>query len=134
MSKRSFITNTFLCKCPRCQEGDLYTKPFQFSKPVDMPENCPKCGQPFIPEPGFYYGAMFLSYIVSGFFFLGIVGLCIIGFGMSVNASMLVVVVMAVLVYFPLLRCSRSLWLNLMVKYDPKALETRPENAFGPKK
>lgn len=123
MSKRSFLANTFMCKCPRCQQGDLYTKPFQFSKPVDMPEKCPECGQLFLPEPGFYYGAMFLSYIVSGFFFLGVVGLCIIVFKMSVNTSMFVVLLAAVLVYFPLLRCSRSLWLNLMVKYDAKALD-----------
>lgn len=120
-----------MCKCPRCQQGDLYIKPFQLSKPVDMPEKCPKCGQLFLPEPGFYYGAMFLSYIVSGFFFLGVVGLSIIGFGMSVNAAMGIVILAALAVYFPLLRCSRSLWINLMVKYDPKALERAPESAFG---
>ena len=96
-----------------------------------MPEKCPECGQLFLPEPGFYYGAMFLSYIVSGFFFLGLVGLCIIGFGMSVNASMGVVILAALLIYFPLLRCSRSLWLNLMVKYDPDALHKKIESAFG---
>lgn len=123
--------NTLMCKCPRCQQGDLYNKPFQISKPVDMPEHCPECGQKYLPEPGFYYGAMFLSYIVSGFFFLGVVGLCIIGFGMSVNAAMGVVILVALAVYFPLLRCSRSLWLNLMVKFDPDALSNKEESALG---
>ncbi|KAA9338737.1 DUF983 domain-containing protein [Hymenobacter busanensis] len=27
-----------------------------------MPENCPVCGQAYEPEPGFYWGAMFISY------------------------------------------------------------------------
>jgi len=99
-----------------------------------MPEKCPECGQLFLPEPGFYYGAMFLSYIVSGFFFLGVVGLCIIVLKMSVNTSMFVVLLAAVLVYFPLLRCSRSLWLNLMVKYDAKALEKTSDTHVADKK
>ena len=74
MSKRNFLTNALLKKCPRCQEGDLFIKPFEFTKPLNMPERCPVCHQKFEPEPGFYYGAMFLSYIFSAFFFLGIVG------------------------------------------------------------
>ncbi|MFZ1705796.1 MAG: DUF983 domain-containing protein, partial [Saprospiraceae bacterium] len=80
------------------------------SKPLEMPEKCPSCGQLYQPEPGFYFGAMFLSYILSGFFFLGIVGFCVFGFGMSVNASMGILLLVAVLIYFPLLRFSRSLW------------------------
>ena len=133
MSKRNFVSNTFMCKCPRCQQGDLYIKPFSFAKPVDMPENCPECGQSFLPEPGFYYGAMFLSYIVSGFFFLGVVGLCIIGFGMTVNAAMGILLIVALLIYFPLLRCSRSLWINLMVRYDADAIKNKDSETYKTK-
>ncbi|MBK6364757.1 MAG: DUF983 domain-containing protein [Saprospiraceae bacterium] len=133
MSKRSFIGNTIACKCPRCQQSDLFVKPFSMSKPVDMPEKCPACGQLFIPEPGFYYGAMFLSYIVSGFLFLGIVGFLIIGFKMSVNAAMGILLLIAAALYFPLLRFSRSLWINIMIKYDPDALLKKGGSAFGSK-
>ena len=63
------LINVFNLKCPRCHEGDLFTKPFKMSDPVSMPEKCPVCGQLYMPEPGFYYGSMFLSYIVTGFFF-----------------------------------------------------------------
>jgi uncharacterized protein (DUF983 family) len=118
-------------KCPRCQEGDLFVQPFDISKPVNMPEKCPVCQQKFEPEPGFYYGAMFLSYIFSAFFFLGVIGLCLIVFKMGINTAMLVLLVTAALTYLFFLRMSRSIWINLMVKYDPNAKENKIEKGFG---
>lgn len=130
MSKRNFLLNTLLKKCPRCQEGDLFIEPFQISKPVDMPTNCPVCGQLYEPEPGFYYGSMFISYIISAFFFLGIMGTCIIVFKMSLNASMGILLVIAALTYLFFLRMSRSLWINIMVKYDKNAKENFEVKGF----
>src|SRR5437868_6395125 len=41
---------------------------------ADMPEHCPECGQPYYPEPGFYFGALFTSYALSvGLFILHVV-------------------------------------------------------------
>ncbi|MBK9734463.1 MAG: DUF983 domain-containing protein [Saprospiraceae bacterium] len=130
MSKRNFLINTLRKKCPRCQEGDLFIKPFDISKPVNMPEKCPVCNQKFEPEPGFYYGSMFLSYIVTAFFFLAVIGTCIIVFKMSLNASMAVLLIIALLTYFFFLRMSRSLWINIMVPYDPKAKEHKNPQSF----
>jgi len=106
-------------------------QPFDWSKPVNMPEMCPVCHQKYEPEPGFYYGAMFLSYILSGFFFLAIMGTCLIFLDMSLNASMGVLLVVAALTYFFFLRMSRSLWINLMVKYDPEAKKSQDVKGFG---
>ncbi|MBK8054581.1 MAG: DUF983 domain-containing protein [Saprospiraceae bacterium] len=131
MNKRNFLSNALLKKCPRCQEGDLFIKPFEFTKPLNMPEKCPVCHQKFEPEPGFYYGAMFLSYIFSAFFFLGIVGVCLIVFKLSLNLSMVVVLLIASLTYFFFLRMSRSLWINILVKYDADAKLTKSEKSFG---
>ncbi len=30
-----------------------------------MHRTCPKCGQDFMPEPGFYFGAMYFSYAIN---------------------------------------------------------------------
>ncbi|GAB3288965.1 DUF983 domain-containing protein [Hymenobacter tenuis] len=53
-------------RCPRCHEGALFThsaaNPVRFA---EMPEHCPVCGQAYEPEPGFYWGAMFISYAFS---------------------------------------------------------------------
>ncbi|MAT54037.1 MAG: DUF983 domain-containing protein [Saprospirales bacterium] len=112
----------FNLKCPRCQEGDLFeTGTFSFQKPFDMPKNCPVCGQKYFLEPGFYYGAMFISYIITGWFALIFVGTAILVFGMDWQLAFgLMVATMAVLfVWF--FRISRAIWINFNVKYQPGA-------------
>lgn len=105
-------------KCPRCRKGEMFTKPFDIKKPLEMPKACQVCGQVMEPEPGFYYGAMFISYIISGFMFL-IPGLALIFLGkFSVNQAMLLVLGIAMVSFLKLLRGSRALWLHLMVKYE----------------
>ena len=50
-------------KCPRCEKGKMFSSGlFEFSKFLNMPEKCEHCGMHFTPEPGFYYGALFVSY------------------------------------------------------------------------
>jgi uncharacterized protein (DUF983 family) len=131
MAKRNFLMNALYKKCPRCQEGDLFIAPFEFSNPVNMPEVCPVCSQKYEPEPGFYYGSMFLSYIFSAFFFLGIIGVCLIVFKLSINFSMFILLIIASLTYFFFLRMSRSLWINILVKYDPDAKDKKNVKSFG---
>jgi uncharacterized protein (DUF983 family) len=114
-----FIGNVISYKCPRCREGKIFTEPFKMSDPVNMPDNCPVCGQKTMPEPGFYYGAMFASYIFSGFFFLALAGLGIIIFKWSLELTFITIIAVFFLSYFKILRTSRSFWLNLMVKYNP---------------
>lgn len=50
-------------KCPRCREGEMFMYPlsniFKFYK---MYKECKKCGLQYEPEPGFYFGAMYISY------------------------------------------------------------------------
>jgi uncharacterized protein (DUF983 family) len=52
-------------RCPRCHEGQVFSSSALSFRFADMPEACPVCGQPTEPEPGFYYGAMFVSYAFS---------------------------------------------------------------------
>ena len=50
-------------KCPRCHRGNLFiTSVLDISGFYKMHRHCPVCEQTFEPEPGFYYGAMFISY------------------------------------------------------------------------
>jgi uncharacterized protein (DUF983 family) len=50
-------------KCPRCHQGDLFKYPLSnISRFSEMNATCPNCSAPFTPEPGFYYGALFVSY------------------------------------------------------------------------
>lgn len=109
-------------KCPRCQEGDLFeTGTFSFQKPFDMPENCPACGQKYFLGPGFYYGAMFISYGITGWLALIVVGGLIFLGVYWMTAFWIMVAIMAILfVWF--FRLARAIWINFNVKYDPDAL------------
>ena len=51
-------------RCPRCHTGKLFNYPALSFSFMEMPADCPVCHQTYEPEPGFYYGAMYIS---SGF-------------------------------------------------------------------
>ena len=68
----------------------------------------------YFPEPGFYYGAMFISYIASGFFSIGFIMLLHWVLKLSVELSFAILIAIAVLFYVFVFRISRSIWLGLM--------------------
>ena len=106
-------------RCPRCRTGALFPKgTFAFSEPFEMHTHCPRCGLDYWPEPGFYYGAMFLSYILFCFPFLGFVLLLRFGFGWSIGRSMLLLCLLAAFGFVYIFRVSRAVWLSANVKYD----------------
>lgn len=50
-------------KCPRCRTGEMFAHPATDLKRFNkMNESCPHCGVRLQPEPGFYQGAMYVSY------------------------------------------------------------------------
>lgn len=63
---RSLASALLHCKCPRCREGNIYQYPnhqvFQFAK---TNKECPVCKLQFEREPGFFFGAMYISYAFS---------------------------------------------------------------------
>ncbi len=118
--KGNKVYTTFAFKCPKCSKGDLYpTGTFSFSKPFDMNDTCNDCGQKFFPEPGFYYGSMFISYIFTGWFSIAFVLLLHWIFKWSTAASFAALITVLALFFVYIFRLSRSIWLNLMVKADP---------------
>lgn len=100
----------------------MFTEPFDLSKPLEMPDRCEVCNQKIEPEPGFYFGAMFLSYGISAWLLLFVSLTLVFYFDWSVGAAMGVVLLVSALLYLKLLRFSRSLWMHMMVKYDPMSI------------
>jgi uncharacterized protein (DUF983 family) len=63
MATKGYLAAFLQGKCPRCREGDIFTYPVaRVSKFNVMNEKCPHCGIRLEPEPGYYQGAMFVSY------------------------------------------------------------------------
>jgi uncharacterized protein (DUF983 family) len=111
----------FKLKCPKCHEEDLFeTGSFSFKNSFDMRDECPHCKFNFLPEPGFYYGAMFISYIFMGFFCIGFVAFFHWVLGWSTAASFALLIAFCALFFAYIFRLARSIWLNINYKFDPK--------------
>lgn len=50
------------CKCPHCRSESMFLYPPYHPKFNKMHRHCPNCGGDLEPEPGFYFGAMYVSY------------------------------------------------------------------------
>lgn len=121
-SSLQIIQNTLALKCPRCRTGQQFkTGTFSFDKPFDMHNTCPHCGQDYLPEPGFYYGAMFISYIFMGWFSIGLVMLLHWVFGLSTLVSFAILIALVSFFFVYIFRLARSIWLHINVGYDPEA-------------
>lgn len=113
----SRLSSIIRMTCPRCRQGKLFPK-MDVLHPLRMHKQCSVCGQRFEPEPGFYYGAMFISYVFIGFFSLGLVGLCVFYFKLSVEVSFLILFGFLAIMFLWNLRFSRSVWIHLVVRYN----------------
>ena len=70
-------------KCPACREHDVFrTKnPFNIKKVGEMFDQCPSCGNNNRVEPGFYFGAAYVSYILMVGMLMALVGVYYLVFG-----------------------------------------------------
>jgi len=119
----NFLSSVWNYKCPRCRKGDLYVKPFKMKEPLKMNDHCDHCGQKFMPEPGYYFGAMFISYIWTAWTCLAIVGFCMLVLGWSVEASFVLLIAISAISYFWVARISRSMYIHIDVKYDKEVAQ-----------
>lgn len=102
-------------KCPRCRRGDIFVFPLRrFLKFHQTNKNCPVCNLRFEKEPGFFFGAMYVSYafVVAAIAVISLLLYYIFG---DLDLWIYVSVINGVLVLFlPLIfRYSRVLYLYL---------------------
>lgn len=111
--------------CPQCRQGKMFKYPvWKISKFAKMNENCPVCGLKFEVEPGFWYGAMFVSYAntILLLVFMGVGMFYLFNDPPTVYYIVTITVMSIVLVPFNF-RVSRSVFLHLFgfVKYRGKS-------------
>lgn len=49
-------------KCPQCRREKVFAHPTYSTKFLTMHRYCPHCNMDLEPEPGFYWGAMYITY------------------------------------------------------------------------
>ena len=107
-------------RCPRCCEGKIY------AHGMKMNERCPRCGLLFEREPGYFLGALYVSYPIATAFLLTIM---YIGhwFFPEVNLGLLVLIAGVLFIPFvPMVtRYARVIW----IFFDRWAWPSRPGDA-----
>jgi uncharacterized protein (DUF983 family) len=117
-------------KCPRCHEGETFeTGSWSLLKPFEMHQRCPKCDLNYFPEPGYYYGAMFISYIWTAWFSLLFVALFHWILGWKTDTALILLGIFMALNFVYIFRVSRLMYININVHYDPKAVEKHAETS-----
>lgn len=109
----------------------MFVTPFHLKKPLQMHNRCEVCGQKFEPETGFYYGAMFISYLFIALVSFIVVGFNIFVLGLQVELSFGILLLLLAIIYIWNLRFTRSLWIHLVIKYDPNYIPSK--GTSGPK-
>ena len=100
-------------QCPRCLQGQVFATLFH------MHEQCPVCGLRFEREPGYFTGAMYLSYGVA-IIVTSPVWLIMAWLGRPLGEVLLVIGPVLVLGCPWLFRYARVLWLHLDHAVDPR--------------
>lgn len=119
--KPSLTRSVFGLKCASCRRGDMFKTPtFSYRQPFEMNPCCPKCGVDLEPEPGFYFGAMFISYAITVWPILGLMALFYWGIGWSRNLSFFISLLLTLVLFVYIFRVSRSMYLHMMVRYKPE--------------
>lgn len=88
-----------------------------------MPKNCPVCGWTFFPETGFYWGAMYMSYMLTVFssvfnvIFIGLV------FGFEIYPLIIGNTILLIILYPLFFRYARVMWLQFNTPFSREAFE-----------
>ena len=101
-------------RCPRCLEGRVW-RAF-----LTMESACPVCGLVFEREPGYFTGAMVVSYALA----VPILGAIVIGLMALARLDAVAALVIGDVAYLALVpfifRYSRVVWLHLDWRIDPE--------------
>ena len=119
-SNASTLRNIARQHCPRCRMGEIFGgSVFRIYPWPKMHERCPVCDLKFEREPGYFLGAMYISYG------LGVVCVALIAVALWAMTSWSVVkIILCASVLFlplvwPITLLARVLWLYLDWAVDP---------------
>lgn len=123
MKKGTKLYSILHFKCPQCQEGEfLVSTPYDLKKVGDVREECPVCHLKYAKEPGFYYGAMYVSYALGVALFVTVWASCNWFFtDVSVWLQIGLVVLFSIILGPYLFALSKIIWANFFIHYDKDA-------------
>ena len=120
--KQSPIYSVLNNKCPHCHEGNFFetSNPYNLRRFAVMNSRCPVCNEDFKREPGYYFGATYVSYALT----VGIgIAMYVILAGVFDIETIPFIITFSVLliVLLPVLyRSARLIWIHFFVRYKDK--------------
>lgn len=132
MKKGSKLYSILKNKCPKCNEGDFFISgnAYDLKRFSKMNSRCPVCSESFEPEPGYYFGAMYVSYAINVAVMVAVWIAAHLLFDGQLGIWWLVLISIVIgLILTPItFRISRLVWINLFVKFKVSPIS---DNKFG---
>lgn len=125
MKKGTKLYSIAYRKCPHCHEGEFMVSrnPYDLRHTGDVLARCAVCHRKFEPEPGFYYGGMYVSYGLAVAQSVAIYVIMGVLFPTTDPTTRLFWVLGALVVLAPVVYAwSKILWANLFVTFKGVAL------------
>ena len=106
-------------KCPRCHKGNFFetNNAYDLKRFMRMNDRCPVCNEDFKKEPGYYFGAAYVSYGVTVAFGLGLFLLLCVVFDVDPFDFIFIFSGILILLLPVFYRSARLIWINLFVRY-----------------
>ena len=130
--RRPLLLNILGNRCPACREGRLFAvrNPFLPKTINTMHDACPNCGADFEREPGFYFGAAYVSYaltvalwvaVLVALYTFGALGwITFTGFFDQPELFLISGIVTLVLMLPLVQRLSRSIWIHMFLRFGDR--------------
>tara|TARA_B100000900_G_scaffold30786_1_gene23354 strand:+ start:2274 stop:2666 length:393 start_codon:yes stop_codon:yes gene_type:complete len=125
LKKGAKIYSILFGVCPKCHKEPMYIikNPYHLYTTLKMHESCKHCTTKYKIEPSFFYGSMYVSYIVGVAFSVASFIITHLFLERSLKMSFAAIVITLVCFMPVIMRLSRNIWINLFMNYDPKMAE-----------
>lgn len=106
-------------KCPRCHQGNFFetNDPYDLKIFSRMNARCPLCNEDFQREPGYYFGATYVSYGLTVGFGIALFLLFCVVFNFETIPFLLIFTALLILLLPLFYRFARLIWINLFVNF-----------------
>ncbi len=111
-------------RCPRCHRGKVFEddNPYRLRFLFRMKKSCDHCQELYEKEPGYFFGAMFVSYALTSLAFFIVFMMDLLWFHLGI--SLLYFLLPAVVLISPVtFQWSRLIWLNFFIRYDKNLID-----------
>ena len=121
------IYSVFNNKCPNCHGDDVFINKSYFNlKQFDkMHKKCTQCGLLYEKEPGFFYGAMYVSYTLMVIWFVFTWGINSFFIHADAFYYLTFLSISIVLLMTYTFRISRLIWMNFFTRFG-EIKKTKP--------